>query len=270
METLNPLMSLRPPSRSLHLIGRLSSILQTTSTLNINPDNYRNWFWARRNEIKSTRYRKSSSIIFIPQPRKMTLPFGMRLYLMIFLIGMAGMTLGQATYFLTGGAAAGVTENNYAELKLPAAYEGRFIYSNNLGILRFRYNIGASFVQDVWAGHPSVTAGISGVFMKPSGFIKAQTAEDVTYITNKWYLSVDINSVHAAIPVDDSWVYQWGIEPAVVIGRPISKKVLFILSPSYRLNYSPAYVSYGEVTSWSGLFLHAGLMYSPGPKRYKP
>ena len=73
----------------------------------------------------------------------------------------------------------------------------------------FRYNIGASFVQDVWAGHPSVTAGISGVFMKPSGFIKAQTAEDVTYITNKWYLSVDINSVRAAIPVDDSWVYQW-------------------------------------------------------------
>ena len=53
----------------------------------------------------------------------MTLPFGMRLYLMIFLIGMASMTLGQATYFLTGGAAAGVTENNYAELKLPAAYE---------------------------------------------------------------------------------------------------------------------------------------------------
>lgn len=186
------------------------------------------------------------------------------------LVGICSVAHAQATFSVVGGYGVGLTENNYLSLDPNAAWLGRVTMSNSLGFRGFRYNLGLEYGEDVWAMRPVVQGGISMVLFRPSGFIKAATAEDVSYHKTKAYLSIDVNSYHGATPVEDTWLYQWGIEPAVVMGRQLGRQWILTGTASYRMNWCPAYTNFGEVTAYSGVFAHVGLLYSMPPKRYKP
>jgi hypothetical protein len=188
----------------------------------------------------------------------------------ILLSGICFQVSAQVTWSVTGGYGIGITEDGALDVNPEASYFGRAGFSGNLRVPGFRYNLGLEYGQNVWGARPAAQAGIVLVWLNPSGFLRAGSAEDVTYRNIPWFISTDINSFHGAVPVEDTWVYEWGIEPAIVVGRTLTKGLLLTSSVSYRFNYCPAYEQFGSTTSYSGLFLHLGLSYAKGRRFFQP
>jgi hypothetical protein len=194
----------------------------------------------------------------------------MKTHLFVILTLLVTSLSAQVSWRVVGGWGVGITENRALDVDPAAAWLGRATVSGYLPVPGFRYNLGVEYGEDVWGQRPAVQGGIALVWLNPSGFLKAMTAEDVTYSSIPWFISTDINSFHAAVPYEDTWLYGWGIEPAIVAGRTLSKNMLLTGSVSYRFNYCAPYAQFGTVTSYSGLFLHLGLSFTRGRRFYKP
>lgn len=195
---------------------------------------------------------------------------GMRNYLFFLLLSVPLCTQAQLTYTAVGGYGVGITRNGALEVDPEAAYLGRVTVSGNVRGGWLQYNLGVEYGSDGWAERPAAQGGLSLVWVMPSGFLKASSAAQVTYRNIPWFISTDVNSFHMAIPAGDTWLYGWGIEPALVAARKLTSEFMLAGSLSYRFNYCKAYAPFGSLQSYSVLFVHLGLMYTRGKRYARP
>jgi hypothetical protein len=191
-----------------------------------------------------------------------------RLLLLLVFVSCAKLQAQQLT--MVGGYGLGLMENNYTAFDPSALWLGRVSYSNGLGLFGLRYNVGLEYGADTWGNRPMAQIGLSAVFLRPSGFIRAATAEDVSYNKTKWYLSVDINSYHGVSGLSDTLVYQWAIEPSLVLGRPLNRYWLIIGAFSLRHSRIPAYTENHPIYATSNFVGHLGLSWRIHSLAHKP
>lgn len=194
----------------------------------------------------------------------------MRKYLFIMLTLLAVGAQAQLTYTVVGAYGVGITRNGAQEIDPTAAMLGRLTISGNVTGGWLQYNLGLEYGSDAWAERPAAQGGLSLVWLMPSGFLKAASASQVTYRNIPWFISTDINSFHMAIPAGDTWLYGWAIEPALVTARKLTPELMLAGSLSYRFNYCKAYAPFGSLRSYSGIFVHLGLMYTRGKRYARP
>lgn len=191
-------------------------------------------------------------------------------FILPFIVFLTSIKMEAQQLTFVGGYGLGLMENNYTAFDPSALWLGRVSYSNGLGLFGLRYNVGLEYGEDIWGSRPMAQVGLSAVFLRPSGFIRAATAEDVSYNKTKWYLSVDINSYHGVSGLTDTLVYQWGIEPALVLGRPLNRYWLVIGAFSLRHSRIPAYAENHPIYATTNFVGHLGLSWRIHSLAHKP
>lgn len=123
------------------------------------------------------------------------------------------------------------------DFDISSAFGGEVNYSNSF-FFGLYYNIGTEYLIMENANLYLLKTGISKVYLAPSSFNRAKNKESVSYITNNWLSSIDLNFYNGALQNDSSFVYAFAAEPCWNVFYALGNKKTFFIGGEIGLRYT--------------------------------
>lgn len=124
-----------------------------------------------------------------------------------------------------------------ADFDISSATGAEVNYTNYF-LLNLNYNVGAEYLFTDAADMLLLKTGLSKMYLVPSSFHKAKNKESVSYYTNNWLASLDLNFYNGFIFEDTSANYIFAAEPAWNLAYMLGKKKRFFIGAEIGVRYS--------------------------------
>ncbi|MBC8048325.1 MAG: hypothetical protein H7Y00_16110 [Fimbriimonadaceae bacterium] len=118
-----------------------------------------------------------------------------------------------------------------------SASGGEISYSNYF-LFGFNYNLGVEYLLPDDANLFLLKTGISRIYLMPSSFNHAKNKESVTYITNNWLASLDLNFYNGVLQQVSTSNYVFAVEPAWNLAYALGKKKKFYIGGEIAVRYT--------------------------------
>lgn len=168
------------------------------------------------------------------------------------------------------GNAVGVMYNSEFDFDIASGFSFSGTYTSAIKKFKVNYNLGAEYSIAGWGNQVLIQTGISKVWMRPSGFIRAADKESVTYIKSNWLVSTDVNIYNGFALFNPTSLYVFAVEPAVVASYKTGDRFFISGTIAPRFTWSPGYDDYGEINSYTDILIKIGVIWFLDTKRFKP
>ncbi|MFN3939710.1 MAG: hypothetical protein ACK4IY_03930 [Chitinophagales bacterium] len=171
---------------------------------------------------------------------------------------------------IQAGNAVGILYNAEFDLDMASGFTFSSTYTSVLRKLNVIYNLGAEYSIAGWGNQVLLQTGISKVWMRPSGFIRAADKESVTYIKSNWLVSTDLNMYNGVALFRPAPLYVFAVEPAVIAAYKTGDRFFISGTVAPRFTWCPGYIDYGEINSYTDILFKIGVAWFLDTKRFKP
>jgi hypothetical protein len=130
-----------------------------------------------------------------------------------------------------------LTDNIVIDFDVSSAIGGDLNYSGYL-FRNLNYNLGAAYLSAEDAEIFFLKTGISKIYLVPTSFNKAKNKESVSYITNNWLGSLDLNCYNGLLLQGTEVLYVFAAEPAWNLAYMLGKKKRFFIGGVFALRYT--------------------------------
>lgn len=130
-----------------------------------------------------------------------------------------------------------LSDNTEIDFDISAAVGGDLTYTNYF-LFNLYYNIGAEYLNADGSNLFYLKTGISKTYLAPSSFNKAKNKESVSYITNNWLASLDLNFYNGFLQQGTELNYVFAAEPAWNLAYMLGKKKRFFIGGEFALRYT--------------------------------
>lgn len=173
-------------------------------------------------------------------------------------------------YSIQAGNAVGVMYNNTFDLDIASGFTLDATYTSVIRKFAVLYNAGLEYSITGWGSQVLLQTGLSKVWLRPSGFIRAADKESVTYIKSNWMLSTDLNVYNGVALFRPAPLHVFAVEPALVISYKTGDHFFITGAIAPRFTWCPAYADYGTINSYTDIICKLGISWFVNKQKFKP
>lgn len=172
-------------------------------------------------------------------------------------------------YTIQLGNATGILYNSTFDFDISSGLMFDATYTSAIRKTGLLYNLGTEYAIAGWGSMILLQTGISKVWMRPTGFIRAADKESVTYIKNNWLLTTDLNIYNGLALFRPSPLYVLAVEPACAISYKTGDYFFISGSIAPRFTWCPEYKSFGEISSYTDIVLKLGVSWFVNRQKFR-